>query len=153
MKTDVNQRPNPYHPGRPDYTGPSSGWAGYVYHNKQIVYCRSFAERVRVIETTKPASEHAVRLACLTYLGPAPPALEQAEQALEQAYGQVLKQAHGQVLKQALKQAGQVLDQAERAELTPEVLTALLALLAERTPEAPWDGRQLQFPKDVECAR
>lgn len=116
----MTDRANSTHLGRPNYTGPDEGWGGYVHHDQQVEYCWSFQKRITMIQRDKPVHEQAVRLACLTYLGPAPLEVEQAGQAYEQA---------------------------AQAALTPKVFARLLARLAELTTEAPWNGTVLVFKK------
>lgn len=79
-------KPNTHHPGRPNYTGPDSGVAGYVHHNVPVEYCWSFKERLAVIDADKPERERAVRRHCLTYLGPAPRALTKAWAVYDMAW-------------------------------------------------------------------
>ncbi len=78
---------NTHNPGLPDYTGPNEGLALWVHHGQMLEFCTDFAGRIAYILREKPAHEHAVRLAALTYLPDAelPPALSQAWTAYVQA--------------------------------------------------------------------
>ena len=56
-------------PGRPHYTGPTSGMFGFVHHAVLYECSYGIRQRVRIIRNIKPADERAIRLWHLVYLG------------------------------------------------------------------------------------
>jgi len=158
---------NLHHPGRPEYAGPPSGIAGYVYHNERIAYCWSYDDRLHVIDAEKPKRERAIRRACLTHLAEAPVEIIEAGRRLEKAERRLREALRQYKEKEARVEYGRdggawrrywkatqqangaywsLLD-AVQAYLTPARKAKLLALLKRLTPDAPWNRKQLVFPR------
>lgn len=156
-------------PALPDYTGPDSGLAGWVHHDKPFAYCRSFKERIAYIRATKPANEIPTRLRCLVYLDPTgqpwaealtdlnrtQAALNRALAALDRAQAETLAaldrtladlnraQAVRNRALAALNRARAELDraQAEWDQYAPQIEAQIRALI----PDLPWNGISLVF--------
>ena len=56
-------------PGRPNYTGPTSGWFGLLHHSELFETSRDVAERVAYTKGNKPKAKIALRLHNMVYLG------------------------------------------------------------------------------------
>ena len=56
-------------PGRPNYTGPTTGVFGLLHHDILVESSHDVAERVAYVKANKPANEIATRLHNLIYLG------------------------------------------------------------------------------------
>ena len=56
-------------PGRPDYTGPTTGMFGLLHHTVLCESSHDVMERVRYVKKNKPKSEVAIRLHNMIYLG------------------------------------------------------------------------------------
>jgi hypothetical protein len=106
-------------PGQPDYTGPVRGWFCYIHHEIPLEWSEDIRERVQYIHTHKPATEHAMRFACLTAVPTerVPVPLHAARAAYDAAWDAYEDEIH--------------------------------ALVAELVPDAPWNGRELVFPRMV----
>jgi hypothetical protein len=135
---------NTTHPGLPNYTGPTEGWAAWVHHDVHVEYCYSFAERIKAIKKTKLQHEQAVRLAALTVIPETCVPAQyvqawQAWQALVQA-----RRAWDQTW-DAYEQAWQGCVQAQWA-CRPQ----LLALVAQYVDQSLWNDKGLVFPESKE---
>ena len=56
-------------PGRPDYTGPTTGMFGLLHHTVLCESSHDVMERVAYVKQNKPKSEVAIRLHNMIYLG------------------------------------------------------------------------------------
>ena len=128
---------NSHKPGLPDYTGPTHGWFAYIHHDIQLEWSNNILEQVAEIVAQTPATEQAIRLACLTHIPHRhiPVACEMAWHACQTA-------GHTQEAYETARQAYETAAQASTV-----ALAAMVKMLA---PEAPWDGTQLIFePRKV----
>ena len=57
-------------PGRPDYTGPTSGWFGLLHHSELFEKSHNVVERVEYVKQYKSPHEVKVRLWNMIYLDP-----------------------------------------------------------------------------------
>ena len=64
--------PNIMFPGRPNYTGPTSGLFGLLHHDQLCESSDNVMERVAYVQHNKPESEIATRLHNMIYLGGCP---------------------------------------------------------------------------------
>ena len=117
---------NTTYPGRPAYTGPDSGFAAYVHHNRRFEYCWSFEERITVIMHDKPEQEQAIRLHCLAYIALPPDMPWVAESARLRAESYRLW--------------------TEGSRLWTEHRDEVDSIVDRLVPDAPWDGHELVFP-------
>ena len=76
MINHPNRNPNTLFPGHRngrgefDYRGPASGWFSLLHHADNLVeWSDNVMERVQYIVSNKPASEQAVRLRHIVFLG------------------------------------------------------------------------------------
>ena len=60
---------NTMFPGRPDYTGPTTGWFGLLHHEILCEESHDVLERVNYVKKHKPQREVAIRLHNMIYLG------------------------------------------------------------------------------------
>ncbi len=60
--------PNTLFPGRPNYTGPDSGYGAFIHHGELFEATYSFKERLVYIDNYKPKSERAIRCWNMMYL-------------------------------------------------------------------------------------
>jgi hypothetical protein len=60
---------NTLFPGRPDYTGPTTGLFGLLHHEVLFESSHDVRERVQYVKDNKPPNEVAVRLHNMIYLG------------------------------------------------------------------------------------
>ena len=60
---------NALFPGRPNYTGPTSGWFGLLHHSELFETSHDVNERVAYVKANKPKREVALRLHNMAYLG------------------------------------------------------------------------------------
>ena len=65
-------------PGRPDYTGPTTGIFGLLHHEELAESSHDVMERVAYVKANKPANEVAIRLHNMIYLGDCPAAHRRA---------------------------------------------------------------------------
>jgi hypothetical protein len=60
---------NTLYPGKPDYTGPSSGYFTLLHHQGSLVeWSHSIHERIEYIRTSKPLHERDIRLQHIVYI-------------------------------------------------------------------------------------
>lgn len=69
---------NALFPGRPGYTGPTSGDFGLLHHDVLAESSHDVIERVTYVRREKPANEVAIRLHNMIFLGGCPAAAERA---------------------------------------------------------------------------
>ena len=60
---------NTLFPGRPNYTGPITGWFGLLHHEELCETSHDVMERVAYVKANKPKHEVAIRLHNMIYLG------------------------------------------------------------------------------------
>ncbi len=144
--------PNTRYPGRPDYTGPSSGWCFAIHHGVLIEWTHDIHERLHCIDTQKDEWERAERRRQLAMMreDELPAELVQARTEDVQAgaaYDQA-RTAYYQAgaafvrARTAYVQAGAAYDQA-RVNCEPQ----LVALLSRYVPDHTWDGKRFVLPK------
>ena len=62
---------NTLYPGKPDYTGPTSGYFTLLHHEGPLIeWSDNVMERIMYINNYKPASEREIRKAHIIYLDP-----------------------------------------------------------------------------------
>lgn len=60
---------NTLYPGRPNYTGPHSGYFAFVHHGSLFEYSNGIKKRIIYVQHNKPEHERPVRLRDMIYLG------------------------------------------------------------------------------------
>ena len=60
---------NTLFPGRPNYTGPTKGWFGFLHHERLCEQSHDVNERIHYVKREKPKNEVAIRLHNMIYLG------------------------------------------------------------------------------------
>ena len=61
---------NTMFPGRPNYTGPTTGWFGLLHHEILYEESHDVMERIQYVKYNKPSYEIAIRLHNMIYLDP-----------------------------------------------------------------------------------
>jgi len=69
MTTETTDNVNVLFPGRPNYTGPTSGWFGLLHHSELFETSHDVNERIAYVKANKPEREVALRLHNMVYLG------------------------------------------------------------------------------------
>ena len=69
MSTKRMSVKNTLFPGRPNYTGPTKGWFGFLHHEQLCEQSHDVNERIRYVKREKPKNEVAIRLHNMIYLG------------------------------------------------------------------------------------
>ena len=119
--------PNTLFPGRPDYTGPTSGRFGLLHHDHLCEWSYDVMERVAYVRRAKPQNEIATRLHNMIYLGDCEAAQKIAP--LDADYEE--------------KRDPLVSDYwAKLDALNAEIL----AYIRQHIPDCAWDGKMLVFP-------
>ena len=67
--TETTDSVNVLFPGRPNYTGPTSGWFGLLHHSELFETSHDVNERIAYVKANKPEREVALRLHNMVYLG------------------------------------------------------------------------------------
>ena len=65
----TTKTPNVLFPGRPNYTGPTSGWFGLLHHSELFETSHNVQERIAYVKANKPDREVSLRLHNMVYLG------------------------------------------------------------------------------------
>jgi len=65
----TTETPNVLFPGRPNYTGPTSGWFGLLHHSELFETSHNVQERIAYVKANKPDREVSLRLHNMVYLG------------------------------------------------------------------------------------
>ena len=62
MSTKRMSVKNTLFPGRPNYTGPTKGWFGFLHHEQLCEQSHDVNERIHYVMRKKPKNEVAIRL-------------------------------------------------------------------------------------------
>ena len=107
---------NKLFPGRPNYTGPTTGWFGLLHHDLLFEESHDVNERIAYVRHEKPAREIDIRLRNMIYLG-----------ALSECW--------------AKRDALDAYYRAKRAPLDAEILS----YIKSHIPDCAWNGSELVF--------
>ena len=139
-------------PGRPHYSGPTTGVFGLLHHDALAETSHDVTERVAYVQRHKPPHEVATRLHNMIFLGGCPAAAEYAALADEwRAKRAALDAEYWAKRALALDAA---LDEywAKRAALDAEYVAKraaldalILAYIRLHIPDCAWNGRELVF--------
>ena len=150
---------NTLFPGRPSYAGPTSGWFGFLHHDKLCESSHNVMERGGYVWRDKPKIELAVRLYNMIYLGgclttakraslyadyEAKRASLYADYEAKRAPLDADYEAKRAPLDADYKAKRASLDadyEAKRAPLDAEIL----AYIRKHIPDCAWNGRELVF--------
>ena len=69
MSTKRMSVKNTLFPGRPNYTGPTKGWFGFLHHEQLCEQSHDVNKRIHYVKREKPKNEVAIRLHNMIYLG------------------------------------------------------------------------------------
>jgi len=108
--------PNTLFPGRPDYTGPTSGLFGLLHHDLLVETSHNIQDRIAYVRRRKNPHEIAIRLYNMIYLGDCQAVAKLAP--LDAEYF------------------------AKHAPLDAEIL----AYIKRHIPDCDWNGTELVFP-------
>lgn len=129
---------NTLFPGRPNYTGPTQGWFGFLHHEQLYEWSDDVNERIEHVRREKPKNEWAIRLHNMIYLGDC-----EAIARLNILYTDY--QAKLTLLYNDHKAKVIPLNadyDAKRAPLDADIL----AYIKQRIPDCVWNGEMLVFP-------
>jgi hypothetical protein len=124
---------NTLFPGRPDYTGPTTGWFGLLHHDTLYEQSHDVMERVAYVHRAKPEHEIKIRLHNMIYLGACDAITKRAP--LDADY--------------RAKRAPLYADY--KAKLAP-LDAEITAYIREQIPDCAWGGKELQFPAQARNA-
>ena len=137
---------NTLYPGRPNYTGPTSGVFTFVHHQQLVEWSDNINERIAYIRSDKPKHEVESRLYHLLYLDV--PELTKArddwdkaredwDKAHEDFYqGYFTWYIANEAWAKAWKDLNRVLN-----NFKPEIMT----YVNKHIPDHRWDGKELRF--------
>ena len=136
-------------PGRPDYTGPTTGIFGLLHHDQLCERSNDVMERVRYVMREKPANEVAIRLHNMVYLGGCA-----AAEKLIALYAKYNADRAALYAKYAADCA--TLDAKYAADLAPldakyeadraPLDAEIIAYIKQHIPDCAWNGKELVFP-------
>jgi hypothetical protein len=141
---------NTLFPGRPGYTGPTTGWFGLLHHEILFERSHDVMERVAYVTTKKPKREIETRLHNMIWLDPeaCPAILQRAPlyadyeaqcDSLDADYN--AKRAPLNADYNAQRDALYADYNAKRAPLN----AAVWVYIKTRIPDCAWNGRRLKF--------
>ena len=116
MSTKRMSVKNTLFPGRPNYTGPTKGWFGFLHHEQLCEQSHDVNERIHYVKREKPKNEVAIRLHNMIYLGGC-----EATTKRDALYADY---------------------KIERDALDAEIL----AYIKSNIPDCAWNGKTLVFP-------
>ena len=135
-------------PGRPSYSGPTSGMFGLLHHDQLYESSDDVMERVAYVRREKPQNEVAIRLHNMIYLGGCPAVAKHApldaDYKAKRAPLYADYEAKRDQLDADYKAKRDSLDadyKAKRAPLDAEIL----AYIRKHIPDCAWNGRELVF--------
>ena len=143
---------NALFPGRPNYTGPTSGWFGLLHHSELFETSHDVNERVAYVKANKPKREVALRLHNMAYLGAIASTCDKraplyADYKAKRAPLDADWQAKRASLDPDYEAKRAALDpdyEAKRAALYAEVLAYIRSVM----PDCAWNGRKLTGTED-----
>ena len=127
MSTKRMSVKNTLFPGRPNYTGPTKGWFGFLHHEQLCEQSHDVNERIHYVKREKPKNEVAIRLHNMIYLGGC-----EVTTKFDTLY------ADYKIKRDALYAAYTVKRDALDAEI--------LAYIKSNIPDCAWNGKTLVFP-------
>ena len=127
MSTKRTSVKNTLFPGRPNYTGPTKGWFGFLHHEQLCEQSHDVNERIHYVKREKPKNEVAIRLHNMIYLGGC-----EAMAKLDALYAAYLAKLDALYATYTVK----------RDALDAEIL----AYIKSNIPDCAWNGKTLVFP-------
>ncbi len=124
--------PNKRYPGRPNYTGPKSGFFLLPFHAEILGRMPDIFARLETIDKTKPTNEIVWRRHCMVYVRPS----ELPPEVVKAYVGYIKAGGTGSGLHKALCHWWEVLITHSKQ---------LTALLAKYVPDHTWNGKKLVF--------
>ena len=104
-------------PGRPNYTGPTTGWFGLLHHDLLYEESDNVMERVSYVKKYKPDAEVAIRLHNMIWIDP--------------------------VECQAMAKLAPLI--ADYEATRNQLYANILAYIKKYIPDCAWDGTELDF--------
>lgn len=127
MSTKRMSVKNTLFPGRPNYTGPTKGWFGFLHHEQLCEQSHDVNKRIHYVKREKPKNEVAIRLHNMIYLGGC-----EAMAKLDALYAAYLAKHDALYATYTVK----------RDALDAEIL----AYIKSNIPDCAWNGKKLVFP-------
>ena len=127
MSTKRTSVKNTLFPGRPNYTGPTKGWFGFLHHEQLCEQSHDVNERIHYVKREKPKNEVAIRLHNMIYLGGC-----EATAKIDALYAAYLAKLDALYATYTVK----------RDALDAEIL----AYIKSNIPDCAWNGKKLVFP-------
>ena len=124
--------PNTLFPGRPDYTGPTTGYFGLLHHDRLFEWSYNVLNRIDYVRNYKPKDDQAIRLWNMIYLDI--PEVNKARNDYDTAYNDWYK-AHNDH------------DKARKDwnKAWKDLKPLILAYIHKHIPDCPWNGIELVF--------
>ncbi|KKM27002.1 hypothetical protein LCGC14_1579090 [marine sediment metagenome] len=121
----MKSKPNKRYAGRPNYTGPKSGYFLLPFHNTLVAWMPDIFKRLDTIDRTKPTKEIPWRRHCIVYVRPGelPPGIVKPQP--DAPYEKRWADDYYRALKDHAK--------------------PLLQLLDKYVPDHTWNGEELVF--------
>ena len=133
----MTDTPNVLFPGRPNYTGPTSGMFGLLHHDALCESSHNVMERVDYVRKNKPWNEIAVRLHNMIYLGGCESVTKRALLYADYKTKRALLHADYEARRVPLYADYE----AKRVPLDAEIL----AYIQANIPDCAWNGKELEF--------
>ena len=144
---------NTLYPGRPNYTGPTSGIFAFVHHEVLAESSHNINERIAYIKEHKPTNERESRLYHLLYidipeLAKAYEDWDKACKDWEKAYKDWVKA--NEDLDKARKDCDKASEDLDKAnedwdKALNNFKLEILAYVNKHIPDHKWDGKELRF--------
>ena len=148
----TTETPNVLFPGRPNYTGPTSGWFGLLHHSELFETSHNVQERIAYVKANKPDREVSLRLHNMVYLGAIASTCDKRDALntdnlakCDALYADYLAKRDALYARwQAKRDVRYAHWQAKRAPLDAEVLAYILSVM----PDCAWNGKKLTGTED-----
>ena len=139
---------NTLFPGRPNYTGPTKGWFGFLHHEQLCEQSHDVNERIRYVKREKPKNEVAIRLHNMIYLGGCEATTKFDALYADYKIKRVMMDC-AYTAKDALYTTYEAKHDALYADykIKHDALDAeILAYIKSNIPDCAWNGKTLVFP-------
>ena len=149
MSTKRMSARNTLFPGRPNYTGPTKGWFGFLHHEQLCEQSHDVNKRIRYVKREKPKNEVAIRLHNMIYLGGCEATTKFDTLYADYKMAKLALYATYRAKRDALYTTYEAKHDALYAAYTVkrDALDAeILAYIKSNIPDCAWNGKTLVFP-------
>ncbi len=142
--------PNKRYPGRPNYTGPKSGFFLLPFHSDLVMWMSDILVRLETIDMTKPTNEIAWRRHCIVYVRPKElPTVVVAALAVYRKFSVAYRKAFATRWKDDIVWKKSYAARWKAYTAFSHVLIThnkpLTGLLTKYVPDHTWNGKELVF--------